>query len=474
MNRVRKLINSFGLPHVSLIVGTMTIWMCFWLWLILPTKTGFPIADDLNFFIPLIIEIEESGEFWVNFLNPQGPHFHFSYKLMSIALMNMADYDTRVYTVLGPIALAFCSVLFLMKLDPWGSRKPTILLPIFTVLVISATMSPTHFRNLQYDMLALNGHLQMVACLFLVLCIERIVLRENNAGWKSFLFVACIVVFFFGTSEFKPYFTAVIGGTVFVLLSMTISISPKNRHELTSPWRRFLFVFFVLASLWVAYDAFIRWTGYKNNLDLPLNPKIYFTIIDQGLYQSLGGDIALNSLGIGKHENLFRAFLMLLVSLALAFVVPILVKHKQIFLLTTLLTPALFAAGAYSLRGTVEIPRYQGQLGIFWIALSASVGWIILNKKQVNWSAKSQPYRSAFTITFLSVFIFAATAQYGTGRHLVKYKGSVANYYAKTVPVFHETQPLTEADLRFLQCNNRERCEKSVQRIREQRGLGID
>lgn len=257
-------------------------------------KNGIPHADDLNFFIPAIMGAE--GMLDPDYLlQSQGPHFHFSYKIMSYLLLEQFGYNTLVFSATGPLALIGLVMLIRWYIAEFDCAAETVnpqyravWTAIGAVMVAFFVFTPLRSVDFSYDMLALNGNLAYVAFTAALVC-AALYLRRR-IGHLTLIAVAILPVFAVGVATFKTFYAA--GIAAMILVSLPDLVSRVRTGDLASLPKAYLRHGVVIASFaasWLLYDALLAKAGYRAPDPGSVGLADLVGWVRSGVYQSLGG-----------------------------------------------------------------------------------------------------------------------------------------------------------------------------------------
>lgn len=167
--------------------------LLFWLQFIFDVLPQFShTGDDVNFYGPLA-EACRDGACWQKFLTPQGPHFHFFYKLQTLAIFNYADWSARLIPLVGLLLHAAVFVFLVKRFQLWRTGGLAIVL----LLALATTLfGPYLNRQVTYHMLGLSPTVHHLSAMVAILLAYLYVSDQSGTKTTGVLigYVAALVL----------------------------------------------------------------------------------------------------------------------------------------------------------------------------------------------------------------------------------------------------------------------------------------
>ena len=445
-------------------------------------KSGIPSADDLNFFIPAIMGAESMLD-PDYLLHSQGPHFHFSYKIMSYLLLEQFGYNTLVFSATGPLALIGLVMLirwyiaeFERDADTVNTQYRAVWTAIGAVMVAFFVFTPLRSVDFSYDMLALNGNLAYVAFTATLVC-TALYLRRR-IGHLTFLVVAIVPVFIVGVATFKTFYAAGFAAMAFVSLpDIFVRARAGDLASLPRAYLRHGVVIAGFAASWLLYDALLAKTGYRAPDPGSVGLADLVGWVRSGVYQSLGGATLADHFELADKAEVIKTGLLVLCAICSAAVAPFLIARGHIVVLALMGHAVLAAIGAGLVRGVVEAPRYQGVLSFFWLGVLLAFLFAV-RALVVERSAPRQHFARWSSIAAAAgagaMLLVSLASMWGYAAYLQEQVGYTRRYMSRQAEIFYGHPVLTEQDAQALRCRRPlEMCQAAVDLVRQRRAVRI-
>ncbi|MHA6288862.1 hypothetical protein [Maricaulis sp. CAU 1757] len=454
-----------------------------WILYLIHHKASVPTRDDLNFFLPLLVG-SDPGLSWADVLSPQGPHFHISYKLMTQLLYDWTGYNVLVFSVFGPLSVVLlCWVLFrylkaeTSVFDPIPLTADTfksgrVWLVLCAVLLIPVLVfTPLKSIDFVYDMLTLNGMLSITSLILMLYVCSKYLHGRGGLAWV--FIVGLIAVWWFGVATFKPFFLALVAAAV--LAGMPF---PGATGYFRIDLKRLALLVGFFACLWISYDVMLE------VFDAHLGEPSEFSFVNMlgwlegGLFQSLGGRVWFDRLGLPVEFGASRLALFVWIVAGCVLILPFLISGRHIFLLAMLGQPLISAVSAGIVRGGVEMPRYQGLFGLFWVGvgLVAVVAFADWMRSREARPASRKGWDTSFRIAAkdgsVLLLIPAISSMVSYSGYLSDHSVYVRRHFARQEVIFYSHPELSDRDVQVLNCRQGvEVCQELVDAVRAKRGV---
>jgi hypothetical protein len=445
-----------------------------WIALLSRYVTSFPTRDDINYFLWIARDIELNGILgskW--FFHAHGPHLDYAQKIFGWLALETTDYDSRLFSLGGPLAAVLLAVPFFLCLrtdpnrpKPSGRRAALAGWTIAAAAVLLMVLSPIRADTFEYDMLSLTGHLMLAASAGMAFAFDRFAIAGRHV--VVFAVLALLSVFFFASGQVIPFVAACIVAGAVIVAGNALVRAWRSAGFSSAEAVRVATASAFLGALWFAFDRIGNWASDAAVLTESL-PAAVWHALGLGLHQSLGGNSMRDLETLVGGAGPLRALLLMVALAVLALNLPYLVRTRRYFILAILLQPPLAAIGSYVLRGGIQATRYQGFLSLFWVALLCLVFVRIWDRDD----RARHPVTHRAGLTTAAVLLgFAVLAHISVGIGYVRtFEARIARG-EETTRIFLTVPRVTDEDAAILHCANLDICQKAVDFIRARRHIG--
>lgn len=460
MGSRHKFFNVTNIIAFYVIPGLCLLYWCFFLSTFYENSI---IADDLNFFAPMLDKLTQSFSFDVLKV-PQGHYGLIFYKLSAFINLRYFGWDTTLFTY-GGLVVRFVSLILLLKVLQNAFKFNNRQLLLFSLLVSIALFSTAKIRSFNYVMISWYPTFEFI---FTVLIYRLLFLYIQNKRIFSsmllcFIVLCSIQTFLFSSPTFLINFASM---SIYCLIAMFIF------EEKVLILKKITLLFTTFLGLFASYYwVFLKSASGSSSFSKIITKLKDFDLLEFGQYFSYGlmtGLFHTHTLTLIKNQTLAQIFSRenLAIFGAIVFVIFLFgifgfFRHKlyKASIIPFLLILDTFVAIALTfilrgINGSVELalsPRYgdffsKGYVGL--VIIGCYLLFRVSTKVKI-WTILQKTLLVVLLSVFVSVNLYSAKLSLGF------FSAFVSKYYDNISDVYKiDNESIPETSLKkTLYCN---------------------